>query len=44
MGKLNCIVIDCADVKRAAILVQALDGYEVDAQEWGMTINRTLSR
>jgi len=39
MGKLNCIVIDCADVKRASgFWVQALDGYEVDAQEWGTSL------
>jgi hypothetical protein len=39
MGKLNCIIIDCADAKRAAAFwSQALDGYEVDAQEWGVTM------
>ena len=39
MGKLNCIIIDCADVKRASSFwVQALEGYEVDAQEWGTSL------
>ena len=39
MGKLNCIIIDCTDAKRAAeFWVKALDGYEVDAQEWGITM------
>ncbi len=39
MGKLNCIVIDCADARRAAdFWVQALEGYELDAQEWGVTL------
>jgi hypothetical protein len=39
MGKLNCIVIDCADAKTAAdFWVQALEGYVVDAQEWGVTL------
>jgi predicted enzyme related to lactoylglutathione lyase len=39
MGKLGCIVIDCADAKRAAgFWSQALEGYEVDAQEWGVTM------
>jgi len=38
-GKLNCIVIDCADAKRASeFWVQALEGYEVDAQEWGISM------
>jgi hypothetical protein len=40
MGKIGCIVIDCADAKRAAeFWSQALDGYRVDAQEWGVTMN-----
>ncbi len=39
MGKLGCIVIDCSDAKRAAeFWSQALEGYEVDAQEWGVTM------
>jgi len=39
LGKLNCIIIDCADVKRASSFwVQALEGYEVDAQEWGTSL------
>ena len=39
MGKLNCIIIDCADAKRASeFWSQALEGYEVDAQEWGVTM------
>ena len=39
MGKLNCIIIDCADVKRASSFwVQALEGYEVDAKEWGTSL------
>lgn len=39
MGKLGCIVIDCADAKRAAeFWSQALEGYTVNAQEWGFTM------
>lgn len=39
MGKLNCIVIDCADADRAAAFwSQALEGYEADKQPWGTTL------
>jgi len=45
MGKLNCIVIDCADVTRASSFwVQALEGYEVDAQEWGTSLKSESDR
>jgi hypothetical protein len=40
VGKLGCIVIDCADAKRVAeFWSQALQGYTVDAQEWGVTMS-----
>src|SRR5574341_2597620 len=39
MGKLNCIVIDCADAKKvAAFWAAALDGYEVDEGEGWITL------
>jgi hypothetical protein len=39
MGKLGCIVIDCADAHRAAgFWSQALEGYTVNATEWGVTM------
>ena len=39
MGKLNCIVIDCADADRASqFWVKALEGYEIDAQPWGISM------
>ena len=39
MGKLNCIVIDCADADRASSFwSKALEGYEVDKQSWGITM------
>jgi Glyoxalase-like domain len=39
MGKLNGIVIDCADPRRAAnFWAQALEGYEIDEQPWGITM------
>jgi hypothetical protein len=39
MGKLNCIVIDCKDANRAAgFWSQALEGYEVDEQPWGISM------
>ncbi len=39
MGKLNCIIIDCADADRAATFwSQALEGYEADKQPWGITL------
>ena len=45
MGKLGGIVIDCTDAKRAAeFWSQALEGYEVDAQEWGVTMKSESTR
>ena len=39
MGRLNCIVIDCADAKKvAAFWAAALDGYEVDEGEDWITV------
>jgi Glyoxalase-like domain len=39
MGKLNCIIIDCKDAESASSFwAQALEGYEVDAQEWGISM------
>jgi Glyoxalase-like domain len=39
IGKLNCIIIDCKDADRAAeFWSHALEGYEVDKQEWGITM------
>ena len=39
MGKLGCIVIDCADAKKvAAFWAAALDGYEVDEGEGWTTL------
>ena len=39
MGKLSGIIIDCADAKRAAAFwAQALEGYTIDEQEWGITL------
>ena len=39
MGKLNCIIIDCKDADRASeSWSQALAGYKVDKQEWGITM------
>lgn len=39
VGKLNCIVIDCKDADKAAeFWSQALDGYVVDKQPWGVTM------
>ena len=39
MGKLGCIVIDCADAGRASeFWGQALEGYTVNKQEWGVTM------
>ena len=39
MGKLNCIIIDCADPKTAAnFWAQALEGYKIDEQPWGITL------
>jgi hypothetical protein len=39
MGKLNCIVIDCADAERASSFwSQALEGYTVDKQPWGISL------
>jgi hypothetical protein len=39
MAKLNFIVIDCQDAdKMAAFWSQALDGYELHKEEWGVTM------
>lgn len=39
MGKLNGIVVDCADAKRvSAFWLQALEGYKVNEQEWGIML------
>ncbi len=39
MGKLNCIIIDCKNTDRASeFWSQALEGYTVDKQEWGITM------
>ena len=39
MGKLNCIVIDCADADRASqFWSRALEGYEIDKQPWGTSM------
>jgi hypothetical protein len=39
MGKLGCIVIDCADADTAsAFWAEALDGYTVNKEEWGITM------
>ena len=39
MGKLNCIIIDCADTDRASqFWAQALEGYEIDKQPWGTSM------
>jgi hypothetical protein len=39
VGKLNCIVIDCKDADRASeFWSQALDGYTVDKQPWGISM------
>ena len=39
MGKLGCIVIDCADADRASeFWGQALEGCTVNKQEWGVTM------
>lgn len=39
MGRLNGIIIDCADAKRtAAFWSQALEGYTIDEQDWGITL------
>ena len=39
MGKLSGIIIDCADAKRAATFwTQALEGYTIDEQDWGITL------
>jgi predicted enzyme related to lactoylglutathione lyase len=38
VGKLNSIIIDCKDADRASeFWSQALEGYQVDKQEWGVT-------
>ncbi len=45
MGKLNCIVIDCADPDKASqFWAQALEGYEIDKQPWGISMSPTLIR
>jgi predicted enzyme related to lactoylglutathione lyase len=39
VGKLNCIVIDCKDANKVSdFWSQALDGYTVDKQPWGITM------
>jgi predicted enzyme related to lactoylglutathione lyase len=39
MGKLNFIIIDCADPDKVSrFWSQALHGYTVDKQEWGITM------
>lgn len=39
MGRLHCIVIDCRDADKVSdFWSQALEGYEVDKQEWGITM------
>lgn len=39
MGKLNCIVMDCADAKKVAgFWAQALEGYEIDEGDGWITL------
>lgn len=39
MAKLNCICIDCNDAdKVSAFWSQALDGYTLNKEEWGITL------
>src|SRR3989449_11153408 len=39
MGKLNCIIVDCKDADRASeFWSQALEGYKMDKQGWGITM------
>jgi hypothetical protein len=39
VGKLNCIVIDCADAdKVSGFWSQALEGYKLNKEEWGVTM------
>jgi hypothetical protein len=39
VGKLNCIVIDCADADRVSeFWSQALEGYTLNKEEWGITM------
>ena len=39
MGKLRFIIMDCADARTVAqFWASALDGYEVDAQQWGVML------